>query len=438
MGILRRAQCREKPLPPQLHKALLIQAGLAEDDIALPITAFAANQRDEVRDCAGALCTQTGIKRQTSIAESFQPSWDTRQCHSSTTGDKSPTLADAEYGGHLNSSNLLFTAGVVTKGNGDCFLTSETHTSWARGGGQAGQGYPCILTAGFSAGAASTAGSIGYSEETAPTLKGSAGGSMMPSILCLNDQGGQRMDVSADTCGTLRAQMDGHPPLVLPRDAQLYENYGIDSRIKGPLNSAPTLSARAGTGGNNLPLVNQPLSTGDICISGNIIDRQVQNGGNGIGFNEDVCFTLTATDRHAVFSRQRSDEFLQNSVTAAQAARQHKDATDLVCDSDNQNVLPRRRLLIRRLTPLECERLQGFPDGWTNIPGATQTAPATRRWGTVLRSPAWNLSCAESLRVYKMNRRDDHQFISTRKISGKNRRFGFGSSKTLRWAVRCR
>ena len=31
-------------------------------------------------------------------------------------------------------------------------------------------------------------------------------------------------------------------------------------------------------------------------------------------------------------------------------------------------------LLIRRLTPLECERLQGFPDGWTNIPGASDSA----------------------------------------------------------------
>ena len=31
-------------------------------------------------------------------------------------------------------------------------------------------------------------------------------------------------------------------------------------------------------------------------------------------------------------------------------------------------------ILIRRLTPLECERLQGFPDGWTNIPGASDSA----------------------------------------------------------------
>ena len=46
----------------------------------------------------------------------------------------------------------------------------------------------------------------------------------------------------------------------------------------------------------------------------------------------DRSYTLTSADRHAVFSRQRSDEFLQNRVTATQSARQHKDATDLVCE----------------------------------------------------------------------------------------------------------
>ena len=35
---------------------------------------------------------------------------------------------------------------------------------------------------------------------------------------------------------------------------------------------------------------------------------------------------------------------------------------------------PAERRLIRRLTPLECERLQGFPDGWTDMPGASDSA----------------------------------------------------------------
>ena len=236
--------------------------------------------------------------------------------------------------------------------------------------------------------------------------------------LCLNDQGGERMDVSVDVTATLRAGMSGHPPLVmgiqqgsagteeipdpaLTEEAEtggnnqqiLFENHGIDARYTGPHEVAPTMSARYGTGGNNVPLVSDMPES--YCIAGNIIDREVQNGGNGLGCQPDISYTLTSADRHAVFSRQRSDEFLQNRVTATQSARQHKDATDLVCEpyqntvgtigytdhkginnqyvSEDKCIVENRRL-IRRLTPLECERLQGFPDHWTDIPGASDSA----------------------------------------------------------------
>ena len=326
LGILRRAHERGKELPPKLKRALQIQAGvIAEIDqpsenVKMPI-AFAANQRDEVRDLhdmAGALASQPGMKQQTFIA------------------------------------------------------------------------------AGFSAGQGSKAGGIGYQEETAPTLKGAESGTnMVPSVLCLNDQGGKVMECSENVTGTLRAQEHGHQPLV-------YENHGIDSRYTGPHNVAPTMSARYGTGGNNVPLVEQePI----FCITGNAIDRQPQNGGNGIGYQEDIAYTLTATDHHAVFSRQRVDIFKGNDVVSTQSARQHKDATDLVYQAEvfgqtqfgnyspgcttlraqggdngggSENLVAQENMpsayLIRRLTPLECERLQGFPDGWTAIEGASDSS----------------------------------------------------------------
>ena len=165
------------------------------------------------------------------------------------------------------------------------------------------------------------------------------------------------MECSENVSGTLRAQEHGHQPLV-------YENHGIDSRYTGPHKVAPTMSARYGTGGNNVPLVEQEET---FCITGNAIDRQPQNGGNGIGYQRDIAYTLTATDHHAVYSRQRVDDFRENGVVSTQSARQHKDATDLVCQQTEA-------YLIRRLTPLECERLQGFPDGWTDIPGASDSA----------------------------------------------------------------
>ena len=211
LGILRRAYERGKELPPKLKRALQIQAGVisqsdqANGNMQTPI-AFAANQRDEVRDLhdvAGALGSQPGMKQQTFIA------------------------------------------------------------------------------AGFSAGQGSKAGGIGYQEEIAPTLKGAESGTnMVPSVLCLNDQGGKVMECSENVTGTLRAQEHGHQPLV-------YENHGIDSRYTGPHEVCPTMSARYGTGGNNVPLVEQePV----FCITGNAIDRQPQNGGNGIGYQEDIAY----------------------------------------------------------------------------------------------------------------------------------------------------
>ena len=182
----------------------------------------------------------------------------------------------------------------------------------------------------------------------------------MPSVLCLNDQGGSVMNCSENISGTLRAQEHGHQPLV-------YENHGIDSRYTGPHKVAPTMSARYGTGGNNVPLVEQEADA--ICIAGNTVDRQPQNGGNGLGCQDDLAYTLTATDRHAVYSRQRVDDFRENDVVSTQSARQCKDAVDLVCQKADVHAH-----LIRRLTPLECERLQGFPDGWTDIPGASDSA----------------------------------------------------------------
>ena len=419
LGILRRAEEREKDLPEQLELALKAQAGLAPlAALTSKTIAFAANQRDEVRDLhdvAGALSAQPGMKQQTFIAQDCLTPWDTQQARIFTPEGKAPTLASADGGGGRNPAGLLFSAGVVSKGSGDCFLTPNCHTALSGGGGQPGQGYPCVLAAAFNAGAGSAAGTIGYQEEIAPTLKGTASGNMMPSVLCLNDQGGSVMECSEDVAGTLRAQEHGHQPLVFDNhgqdvrylgpvhatqtvsatfgmggnnqplvvgtsEASLFENHGIDARYTGPHKVSPTIPARAGTGGNNLPLVSELPET--LCILGNTVDCAPQNGGHGLGVQEDLAFTLTSEHRHAVFTRQRSDRFREDDIASTESAQQDKDATDLIYQAARQAAseaiaqkcaaeLPQ---LIRRLTALECERLQGFPDGWTDLPGASDSA----------------------------------------------------------------
>jgi DNA (cytosine-5)-methyltransferase 1 len=333
--------------------------------------AFAINQRDETRDLngvAGALQAEPGMKQQTFVAQEpgcLTP-WDTQQRRIHMPEGVAPTMTGANRQGGRNPAGLVFAAG-------------------------------------FCAGAAPTAGGIGYQEETAPTLKaGGSGTNQVPSVLCINDQGGQRMDVSENITGALRAQMDGHPPLV-------FENRGIDSRYTGPHDVAPTISARYGTGGNNVPLavgeamreaageaVMEAMGEPDVyCVLGNTIDRRPSAGGNSCGCKPDVSYALTRTDRHAVFSRQRLDVFKQGAAVSAQSARQHKDGADLVmntaADSPSSSGVAEeeepaalqargdvrgdaRAMLIRRLTVLECERLQGYPDGWTDIPGASDSA----------------------------------------------------------------
>jgi len=434
LGILRRAAERGKELPPQLKLALMIQAGLIDAPYTpSEMKAYHINQRDEGIDLngvSGALMATNNMQMQTFVTQSEAPIGFFGY-NGNLTGDLSATLGvncGMSTGRNGVISPMAFAAnqrdevrdlhdvagalgaqpgmkqqtfiaeGVVTKGNGDCFLTHEQHTSLSTGGGQAGQGYPCVLTAGFSAGQGAKAGGIGYSEELSPTLKASESGTnMVPSILCLNDQGGRVMSCSEDISGTLRAQEHGHQPIVMD-EVLLFENHGIDSRYTGPHSVSPTMSARYGTGGNNVPLISQKAEV--FCITGNAIDRQPQNGGNGIGYQEDIAYTLTATDRHSVFARQRVDMFRNDDVASTQSARQHKDATDLVMDvagldcrnatengdlcgtlqkgtsgSSLNSIHPvRHGLLIRRLTPLECERLQGFPDLWTEIMSASDSA----------------------------------------------------------------
>ena len=388
LGILRRASERGKALPPKLGRALKIQAGLmCPDGQPTDLNAFHINQRDEGIDLhgvSGALMATTNMQMQTFVTQPDDTVEGFDGYNGDLTGDVAATLG-------ANCGMSTGRNGVMAFAANQRDEVRDLHDVAGALNAQPGMKQQTFVAAAFSAGAGASAGSIGYGEELAPTLKGSASGNCMPSVLCLNDQGGSVMECSEDVSGTLRAQEHGHQPLV-------YENHGIDSRYTGPHKVAPTMSARYGTGGNNVPLVEQDADT--ICIAGNIVDRQPQNGGNGLGCQNELAYTLTATDRHCIYARQRVDKFKGDEVVSTQSARQHKDATDLVVDvagldcrnaTENGNLCGtlqkgtsgsslnsihpiRNGLLIRRLTPLECERLQGFPDGWTDIPGASDSA----------------------------------------------------------------
>ena len=152
-------------------------------------------------------------------------------------------------------------------------------------GENSGQNQEAVLCAGFKLGNSEQARSIGYAEEQAPTLNAECGGNK-PAVLCLNDQGGSMMGVSHDVSGTLRAQEHGHQPAVMAFDttqitskqngsipdfgkpchtlnanahvpcAVLDMSHACDV-IRDCGEVAPSLQARMGTGGNQIPLTYQ-------------------------------------------------------------------------------------------------------------------------------------------------------------------------------------
>ena len=361
-------------------------------------------------------------------------------------------------------------------------------------------------------------GAARHTEEGA----GAAGG-VRGVVACLCDQGGQRMDVMEDMACTLRAEAH-HPPCVLDAAgfctehsaqargigyeeetsptlragtvpaAVMFENHSQDTRYTGPLETAPTVSATYGMGGNNQPFVAEPdtpktmkvragksgggkgilvqedrsatLSCNNdqtvfvpvqaygICskdsnamksdnphsgfyeaatsrtldanggnpscnqggiavvepegmsafhisqrdevidlhgksgalmatrnmqmqtfvLQGSMIGRDDKNGPQGSGINKDVSFTLDATDRHAVaqptYCTSKNSHFTraERELANTLVATDYKDPpviNDLKEEPD---------YIVRRLTPTECARLQGFPDWWCDGLGTENPA----------------------------------------------------------------
>ena len=336
-------------------------------------------------------------------------------------------------------------------------------------------------------------GVSGYTPQGFRAWQGAAGGAA-PCIgaaggICLNDQGGNRMDVTDDVTCTLRAEAH-HPPCVL--EQAVFENHSQDTRYTGPLETAPTVNATYGMGGNNQPFVVETpktmkiragksgggkgillqddksatlscnndqtvfvpsaFDTGEsqcnelvvqafgicskesnamksdnpysgfyeaetsrtldanggnpscnqggiavVAVQGSMIGRDDRNGPQGSGVNEDVCFSLTGADRHAVAYPtyctsknsyfMRAEKELANTLVATDykdppvindvRTASGKDVFGTISASmgskqwlGNQEAfsgdyhIVEPDYIVRRLTPTECARLQGFPDWW--------------------------------------------------------------------------
>jgi len=137
------------------------------------------------------------------------------------------------------------------------------------------------------------------------------------------------------------------------KHAVLYENHPNDSRVTGPLDVAPSCVSRYGTGGGNVPLVQEA-----IAFEPGIASRE----GNESRFVKEMSPTLR---------KEMGDNQVAVAVDCYNKTINHTSQTLSSSASDINHtggvINPADRMAVRRLTPKECERLQGFPDEHTLI-----------------------------------------------------------------------
>lgn len=173
---------------------------------------------------------------------------------------------------------------------------------------------------------------------------------------------------------------------VRTKEQHLFENHSQDARYKAPLDVCPMIPAQLGTGGNNQPFVVE----GDpvYCLQGNGIDRAETAGCNGKGWKEDASYTLNTIDRPTVAYSVGNGQINQISMSevgntldcmhdkqavlyqdtiGALCARDYKGVGNQYVGEDKLVITPSVHYIVRRLTPTECARLQGFADRWGDI-----------------------------------------------------------------------
>lgn len=261
------------------------------------------------------------------------------------------------------------------------------------------QGGIAVVCAGFKLGNSEQARSIGYAEEQAPTLNAECGGNK-PAVLCLNDQGGSMMGVSHDVSGTLRAQEHGHQPAVIAfaqnqreevrnvgdKAVSLAAEAGMHCQTFVALDMshacdvirdcgevAPSLQARMGTGGNQIPLT-YGIGNGQVNEAAVMAEEVSQTLNTMHDAQAVMCGVYCPEKAHALKAKANCD-FREDSET-----------------------YPVQNMVVRRLTPLECERLQGFPDHWTDLGEWTDSkgkrhkdadSPRYKALGNSIALPPW-------------------------------------------------
>ena len=139
-------------------------------------------------------------------------------------------------------------------------------------------------------------------------------------------------------------------------DLVVYETHPADSRVREMGDICQTVTSRWGTGGGNVPIALQDISGRDKAQ-------------NGRGWNDEgLMYTLDAAATQGVAYSIREDAIAGNFSATPLAVTPALQALRPSVQSHHAQTFIAQKMAVRRLTPVECERLQGFPDNYTNIP----------------------------------------------------------------------
>ena len=161
----------------------------------------------------------------------------------------------------------------------------------------------------------------------------------------------------------------------------VYETHPADSRVKDMGDVCQTVTSRWGTGGGNVPLVQSySIHTQATQSAGGGKYRKDDGKGNGLGISNvnDPMFTLTVADRHSVAFVIDRAAFNQGTNALYEPKMEESDTMPTLVSKGPHAVM--NGMAVRRLTPVECERLQGFPDDYTRIPWGKGDTPDSHRY----------------------------------------------------------
>ena len=202
-----------------------------------------------------------------------------------------------------------------------------------------------------------------------------------------------------------------HLDRLIVQEPICYENHANDSRIKELKdNTSPTVSSRWGTGGNNQALVQASM----FKVRGGSEVETGTNGSTNIGKaagkgylgSDEVTFTVASVQ----------DQWLAQEMTIETApplqSRDYKDINSDGMSATSSKLIPTQTMAVRRLMPIECERLQGFPDDWTRIPWrkkAAEDCPDGPRYKAIGNSMAVNVMQWIGIRLAMVNEIVDNE-----------------------------